>query len=79
MPHLVLPDTAGHMHAEMQRRLGTDSAHDRIVVSIAASTCAAACQEAGQTAQLPAPFADRVLALLQQAAFRLPDPGGRRI
>lgn len=71
----TLPDIAGHMHAEVQRRLCTESAHDRIVASLAASTCAAACREASQPAELPPPAAERVLSLLQQAKFASPDPG----
>ena len=63
------------MHAELQRRLCTNSAHDRIVSSLAASACAAARRKLGQPAELPAPAVDRVMLLLQQAKFSSPDPG----
>lgn len=67
--------SAGDMHAELQRRLCTDSAHDRIVASLAASACAAGRREAGQSAELPAAFVERVLLLLLQAKFSSPDAG----
>lgn len=66
---------AGSVHTEIQRRLCTASAHDRIVASIAASACAAACHEAQQQASLPAAVSERILALLQTATPSAPRPG----
>ena len=72
MPGLVCP--AGSMHAEIQRRLCTNSAHDRIVASLSASACAAGRRNLGHPAELPAAIVERVMRLLQQAKFTCPRP-----
>jgi hypothetical protein len=66
---------AGELHAELQRRLCTNSAHDRVVASLAASACAAGRRESGQPAELPAAFVEHVMLMLQRAKFASPDPG----